>query len=650
MASKGHSLAEILEAFNSPLKFDQAWALIQVYLRQVRDDQLWPIFNGLSELFVHPDGAISSSHDLKRTSIETDFLEAFGRLIYNALDYGYGEDDEPDLPEDLERLITFMTGTVDSDPEDDGYSEKTMTIRAVLKHCRVRAGQGYSEHYTKVVRAFYFEALELMEFLSKISTANESLKSLNSDPSESEIQEIDALRRKQWSSAWGEVMLDLRHGVPLKHIQNNEGPAPARFEFTPYEMLLSDIRKKTYKLKHVEAQENETAKTTHDVILDFIRSRPPLVPASKRQLTPKPKMTNKHDSLMNEIRSGSVLKSVPMDLRPKPEESAIDSIKDIIRSESVGSKVKNAKKKVIRLSQIDLVQSESDDEDMLSLEFEQQIISSTSTSSHESPSKVVQPQICMEPSRAASEVVISPASFIKRTGLSSGLSRSNSVRSGVSGWQKPRPPTSTSCYSISTSISPAMRPGQDEVWNYTPFKRSSTLNGIVKGQRRSDHTVFGSSKRTAGGIRGEQHELWSHPMECLKLTVRELSHICQVFSRAEIEKYHSQTNLYKQLTKDQICLNCKIQKFSWVLWAHTCEICKSKVCKKCVRKVASPTDDILEAAAYTLYPVDTPENAWDSTKRLERCRKLNVCDSCVDMLSHIVDNARRALEARSKFN
>jgi hypothetical protein len=59
------------------------------------------------------------------------------------------------------------------------------------------------------VRAFYFEALELMEFLSKISTANESLKNLNSDPSESEIQEIDALRRKQWSSAWGEVVFSV---------------------------------------------------------------------------------------------------------------------------------------------------------------------------------------------------------------------------------------------------------------------------------------------------------------------------------------------------------------------------------------------------------------------------------------------------------
>ncbi|CAG5099634.1 Oidioi.mRNA.OKI2018_I69.XSR.g16611.t1.cds [Oikopleura dioica] len=344
MASKGHSLAEILEAFNSPLKFDQAWALIHVYLSQVQDDPLWPMFNNLSEVSVHPDGAISSSHDLKRTSSETDFLEAFGRLIYNALDYGYGEDDEPDLPEDLERLITFMTGTVDSDPEDDGYSEKTMTIKAVLKHCRIRAGSGFSEHYTKVVKAFYFEALELMEFLSKISTANESLKSLNADPSESEIQELEAMGRKHWSSAWGEVMLDLRHGVPLKHIQENQAPAPARFEFTPYEMLLSDIRKKTYKLKHVEAQETEnTAKTTHDVILDFIRSRPPLAPASKRQLTPKPKSTNTHDNLMEEIRSGSVLKSVPMDLRPKPEESAIDSIKDIIRSESVGRK--NAKKR-----------------------------------------------------------------------------------------------------------------------------------------------------------------------------------------------------------------------------------------------------------------------------------------------------------------
>ena len=41
-------------------------------------------------------------------------------------------------------------------------------------------------------------------------------------------------------------------------------------------------------------------------------------------------------------------------------------------------------------------------------------------------------------------------------------------------------------------------------------------------------------------------------MECLKLTVRELSHIRQVFSRAEIEKYHAQNELYKLLSKEKV--------------------------------------------------------------------------------------------------
>lgn len=644
MASKGHSLAEILDAFNSPLKFDQAWALIQVYLTQVQNDPLWPVFDNLSEITVHPDGSISSSHDLKRTTTETDFLEAFGRLIYNALDFGYKEDEEPELPEDLEQLITYMTGTVDSDPEDDGYSENIVTIRAVLKHCQHHAGSNYKDHYAKVVKAFYSEALQLMEFLSKISTANESLKVLKADPTEAEKAEMGEFGRQHWSSAWGEVMLDLRHGVSLKHIMSHP-PTPVQFEYTPYEMLLNDIQKKKFKLKKVPDISETLRKTTHDVILDFIRSRPPLTASSKRKLSEKPHSQNTHELLMNEIRSGSILKSVPEEMRPKPEVNLLDSVKDIIRTSSVGAKVKYAKKKVIRLSQIDLVQSDTDEEDLLSIEFEQQITYSTSASStNSSPSKSLSTLLTPPPSNPP-ELLMSPAAFINRTGLVPGITRSNSLRS-AGGWKKHRPPPSASCYSISTNVTPVRRV-EEEDWP-SAFKRSATMNGIVKGQRRSDHVFNPGNTRVNGR---ERHELWSHPMECLKLTVKELSHIRQVFSRAEIEKYHSHTNLYKMLSKDQICLNCKIQKFSWVIWAYTCEICKAKVCKKCVRKVASPTDDILEAAAYTLYPVDTPENAWDSTKRLEsRCRKLNVCDSCVDLLGHIVDNARRALEARSKVH
>ena len=138
-------------------------------------------------------------------------------------------------------------------------------------------------------------------------------------------------------------------------------------------------------------------------------------------------------------------------------------------------------------------------------------------------------------------------------------------------------------------------------------------------------------------------------MECLKLTVRELSHIREVFCRAEIEKYHSQTNLYKLLSKDQICLNCKIQKFNWVTWPYTCEICKAKVCKKCIRKVASSAENPLDAAAYTLFPVDTPENSSWAVNGPKGGKRMVACDSCVELLGHIVDNARKALEARTKF-
>lgn len=98
-------------------------------------------------------------------------------------------------------------------------------------------------------------------------------------------------------------------------------------------------------------------------------------------------------------------------------------------------------------------------------------------------------------------------------------------------------------------------------------KRSVTMAGIVRSAEHRQNVLN----------RSKTHELWSHPMECLKLTVRELSHIRQVFSRAEVEKYHAQNNLYKLLSREQICFNCKIQRFNWMTWAYPCDICRAKV-------------------------------------------------------------------------
>ena len=98
---------------------------------------------------------------------------------------------------------------------------------------------------------------------------------------------------------------------------------------------------------------------------DFIRSRPPLNPASRRKLAEKSQEKSTHTQLMEEIRSGSILKSVPEDLRPRPEQKALQVAKIDVKNETIQEKSKP--KKVIRLSQVQLIESDSEEEDALSL-------------------------------------------------------------------------------------------------------------------------------------------------------------------------------------------------------------------------------------------------------------------------------------------
>lgn len=127
-------------------------------------------------------------------------------------------------------------------------------------------------------------------------------------------------------------MRDLRHGVKLKKVQERQyNPLPIEYQLTPYEMLMDDIRSKRYKLRkvmvrvfgvffvfvlcvvqrqamvlfcsvtfhffflsrlhvtfNVFSQVNgdippRLKKSAHEVILEFIRSRPPLNPVSRAE-------------------------------------------------------------------------------------------------------------------------------------------------------------------------------------------------------------------------------------------------------------------------------------------------------------------------------------------------------------------------------
>lgn len=101
------------------------------------------------------------------------------------------------------------------------------------------------------------------------------------------------------------MIRELRNGVKLKKVEASHWQHPYEFELTPYEMLLDDIRSQRYKLNKVIADGlalPTRVKDAHALVLEFIRSRPPLAPASKRQLPPAPVNQTPHDLLMDEIR------------------------------------------------------------------------------------------------------------------------------------------------------------------------------------------------------------------------------------------------------------------------------------------------------------------------------------------------------------
>ena len=79
---------------------------------------------------------------------------------------------------------------------------------------------------------------------------------------------------------WLKTMNELRDGVRLK--KTNFTKTPIEYALTPFEMLMDDIRSRRYKLNKVNVDElpPKVKKDAHDVILEFIRSRPPLKPVS----------------------------------------------------------------------------------------------------------------------------------------------------------------------------------------------------------------------------------------------------------------------------------------------------------------------------------------------------------------------------------
>ncbi|XP_054020216.1 protein spire homolog 1 isoform X5 [Dryobates pubescens] len=266
-------------------------------------------------------------------------IELLGIIIYKALDYGLKDNEERELSPPLEQLIDHMTNSTETDGsrdegydaldegvEDDDDDEEVEAIRSykdVMKLCAAHlpTRSEAPNHYQAVCRALFAETMELYTFLAKIKSAKENLKKIqemDKEASDESSTDLDDLKNADWARFWVQVMRDLRNGVKLKKVQERQyNPLPIEYQLTPYEMLMDDIRSKRYTLRKVMVNGDippRLKKSAHEIILDFIRSRPPLNPASARKLKPTPpRPRSLHERILEEIKSERKLRPVSPD-------------------------------------------------------------------------------------------------------------------------------------------------------------------------------------------------------------------------------------------------------------------------------------------------------------------------------------------------
>uniref|UniRef100_A0AAY5EIG9 KIND domain-containing protein n=1 Tax=Electrophorus electricus TaxID=8005 RepID=A0AAY5EIG9_ELEEL len=347
------SLEEVLKSYEQPINEEQAWAVCYQCCGALRVPPARP---GLvyrvespSSILLHRDGTVSLRAEPQSSNGKKWLVQSMGVAIYRALDWGLADSEERELSPQLERLIERMLGGEDgtdisvcasSATEDEGYSgpeeedeqEEEGTMRAVctfrqvmaLCACRLANPVLAPEHYQAVCRALYLETLELQTFLCRIRDAKEMLRKIKTEEPQEErcAAELDNLKNTDWARLWVQLMKELRQGVKLKKVEQVPFDLlPSEFSLTPFEMLMKDIRSRKYNLRKVMVDgdiPSRVKQNAHEMILDFIRSRPPLKPVSERTLPPRPLQQTLHDRVLAEIRQEHKLRPVEPQRAKRP--------------------------------------------------------------------------------------------------------------------------------------------------------------------------------------------------------------------------------------------------------------------------------------------------------------------------------------------
>ncbi|XP_078257686.1 protein spire homolog 2 [Rhinoraja longicauda] len=391
---------------------------------------------------------------------------------------------------------------------------------------------------------------------------------------------------------WVQLMRDLRHGVKLKKVEEKQyNPLPTEYHLTPFEMLMQDIKTQKYKLRKVMVDGNISPcvkKNAHELILEFIRSRPPLKPVSERNLRPKPqKPRSLHERILEEIKSERKLRPVQIVGRKKNKETTFGSLPCLVLACSDELKTTSC----IDLSVPDAMGSAQRPRPRVLLkaptlaEMDEMCISEEEDSPDGGMRRVISSPVPLKRDRSFSEhdLIRLQAELALSQSESAYLSSKDSRTKLYSGTD-----------SVPGDVSPHKAEQNKEMWPVEPQRsRSSSARGdILRTSRDTSGTLSNVTKR-------QLMQEFSHPVETLALTVEEIINVRKVLVKAEMEKFLQNKDLYNSLKKGKVCCCCKT-KFPLFSWPSACLFCKRSVCGSCRLKIKIPSKKMAHIPVYTL--------------------------------------------------
>ncbi|XP_066871887.1 protein spire homolog 1 isoform X1 [Kogia breviceps] len=662
------SLEEILRLYNQPINEEQAWAVCYQCcgsLRAADAGRRQPRrrVRSAAQIRLWRDGAVTlapAAGDAGEPAAaagkleyshctETEVIESLGIIIYKALDYGLKENEERELSPPLEQLIDRMANTVEADgSNDEGYEaadegleeeedekRKVSAIRSyrdVMKLCAAHlpTASEAPNHYQAVCRALFAETMELHTFLTKIKSAKENLKKIQEmEKSNESNTDLEELKNADWARFWVQVMRDLRNGVKLKKVQERQyNPLPIEYQLTPYEMLMDDIRSKRYTLRKVMVNGDippRLKKSAHEIILDFIRSRPPLNPASARKLKPTPpRPRSLHERILEEIKAERKLRPVSPEetrrsrlaMRPLSMSYSFDlsevatpaSPKNVLESSMVNGgltsqsnengagavqQVPVQRKKLLKAPTLAELDSSDSEEETLP----------RSASSSASPSFLEAPFLEAVSTRK------NPPKFLPMSSTPQPERRQPPQRRHSI--EKETPTNVRQFLPASRQSSRSLVPRITRVWPTTPFRPlfSTLQTASLLGSHPLEAALLGVAgamyylcERAFTSRWKSAKEEFCYPVECLALTVEEVMHIRQVLVKAELEKYQQYKDVYTALKKGKLCFCCRTRRFSFFTWSYTCQFCKRPVCSQCCKKMRLPSKPYSTLPIFSLGP------------------------------------------------